>query len=158
MAKANSRNTRNSGDHLVLRSDVAQAKQSKLPDLNDVVIVEDETFDAKRLSAILNLVIGRQATLRIAQSMNEAIDAVLQSPPDLMFLDDYLEPSDLALDTIPMVRRVGYRGPIVVISGELDRERLVELKKAGASGAVHKDELNSVDLGAMLVRIFEGQK
>jgi DNA-binding NarL/FixJ family response regulator len=151
-------NSRKSGDHLVLRSDVAQAKQSKLPDINDIVIVEDETFDAKRLAAIVNLVIGRQTTIRIAPSLNKAIDAVLQSSPDLMFLDDYLEPSDLALDTMPMVRRAGYQGPIVVISGELDRERLVELKKAGASDAVHKDELNSVDLGALLVRIFEAQE
>jgi DNA-binding NarL/FixJ family response regulator len=151
-------NSRKSGDHLVLRSDVAQAKQSKLPDINDIVIVEDETFDAKRLAAIVNLVIGRQTTIRIAPSLNKAIDAVLQSSPDLMFLDDYLEPSDSALDTMPMVRRAGYQGPIVVISGELDRERLVELKKAGASDAVHKDELNSVDLGALLVRIFEAQE
>jgi response regulator of citrate/malate metabolism len=143
---------------LVLRSDVAQAKQSKLPDINDIVIVEDETFDAKRLAAIVNLVIGRQTTIRIAPSLNKAIDAVLQLSPDLMFLDDYLEPSDSALDTMPMVRRAGYQGPIVVISGELDRERLVELKKAGASDAVHKDELNSVDLGALLVRIFEAQE
>jgi DNA-binding NarL/FixJ family response regulator len=151
-------NSRKSGDHLVLRSDVAQAKQSKLPDINDIVIVEDETFDAKRLAAIVNLVIGRQTTIRIAPSLNKAIDAVLQSSPDLMFLDDYLEPSDSALDTMPMVRRAGYQGPIVVISGELDRERLVELEKAGASDAVHKDELNSVDLGALLVRIFEAQE
>jgi DNA-binding NarL/FixJ family response regulator len=151
-------NSRKSGDHLVLRSDVAQAKQSKLPDINDIVIAEDETFDAKRLAAIVNLVIGRQTTIRIAPSLNKAIDAVLQSSPDLMFLDDYLEPSDSALDTMPMVRRAGYQGPIVVISGELDRERLVELKKAGASDAVHKDELNSVDLGALLVRIFEAQE
>jgi DNA-binding NarL/FixJ family response regulator len=151
-------NSRKSGDHLVLRSDVAQAKQSKLPDINDIVIVEDETFDAKRLAAIVNLVIGRQTTIRIAPSLNKAIDAVLQSSPDLMFLDDYLEPSDSALDTMPIVRRAGYQGLIVVISGELDRERLVELKKAGASDAVHKDELNSVDLGALLVRIFEAQE
>lgn len=151
-------NSRKSGDHLVLRSDVAQAKQSKLPDINDIVIVEDETFDAKRLAAIVNLVIGRQTTIRIAPSLNKAIDAVLQSSPDLMFLDDYLEPSDSALDTMPMVRRAGYQGPIVVISGKLDRGRLVELKKAGASDAVHKDELNSVDLGALLVRIFEAQE
>jgi DNA-binding NarL/FixJ family response regulator len=153
-----SANSRKSGDHLVLRSDVAQAKQCMLPEFNDIVLVEDETFDAKRLAAILNLVVGRQANIRIAQSLDKAIDAVLQSPPDLMFLDDYLEPSDSALDTMPMVRRAGYHGPIVVISGELDRERLVELRKAGASGAIHKDELNSVDLGAMLVRIFEERK
>jgi len=151
-------NSNKSGDHLARRSDVTQAKRQMLPQLNDVLMVEDEGFDAKRLTALLKLVLGRETTIRIAPSLDKAIDAVLKSPPDMVFLDDYLEPSDSALDTIPFMRRAGYHGPIVVVSGEWDRERALALKQAGASGSMHKEDLNSVDLADMLVKVFATQR
>lgn len=141
------------GDFLTRRSDVAQAK-AELPKLRDVLIVEDHGFDAKRLTATLHIVLGRDTIIRIATSLDKAIDEVLKQTPDMIFLDDYLKPSDSALDTIPLIRRAGYAGPIVVISGEWDRERAIELKRAGASESVHKDDVNSVDLGAVLLRAF----
>lgn len=146
--------TGNGGDFLARRSDVTQAK-AVLPRLQNVLTIEDQGFDAKRLTATLHLVLGRDTEIRIASSLDKAIDEVLRAPPDMIFLDDYLKPNDSALDTIPMVRRAGYDGPIVVLSGEWDRERAIELKKAGASDSMHKDDVNSVEIGAMLVRVFK---
>jgi DNA-binding NtrC family response regulator len=143
------------GDFLAQKSDVTQAKREQLPKLRDILIVEDEGFDERRLTAVLNIVMKRDCNIRIARSLTKAIDAVLEAMPDMMFLDDYLEPNDSALETIPLVRRAGYQGPIIVLSGEWDRERAVELKKAGASDSMHKENINSVELGAMLVRAFK---
>lgn len=146
------------GDFLAKKSEVTQAKRDELPELRDIMIVEDESFDERRLTAVINIVLKRECNIRIARSLTKAIDAVLESPPDMMFLDDYLEPNDSALETIPLVRRAGYDGPIIVLSGELDRERSIELKKAGASESMHKENVNSVELGAMLVRAFQSRK
>jgi DNA-binding NarL/FixJ family response regulator len=148
--------TRNSsgGEFLARRSDVVQGKNEVLPTLRDIVLVEDFAADADRLRALLHIVLGRDVKIRIAKSLDKAIDAVLELTPDLMVLDDYLEPSDSALDTIPMVRRAGYAGPIIVLSGELDRGRTIALKNAGASGTIHKDNVNSVELGDLLVQVF----
>ncbi len=145
----------NGGDFLAQKSDVTQAKREQLPELRDIIIVEDEGFDERRLTAVLNIVLKRDCNIRIARSLTKAIDAVLEAMPDMIFLDDYLEPNDSALDTIPMVRRAGYEGPIIVLSGEWDRESAIQLKKAGASGSIHKEDINSVELGAMLVRAFK---
>jgi len=147
-------NSSDGGEFLVRRSDVTQAK-AVLPEFNDVVMVEDQSFDARRLIATLHLVLGRTTNIRVASSLDKAVDEVLKSPPDMMFLDDYLKPNDSALDTIPLVRRAGYTGPIIVLSGEWDRERGIELRKAGASESMHKDNINSVDLGEMLLRVFD---
>ncbi|MBU2532532.1 MAG: hypothetical protein KKB37_07315, partial [Alphaproteobacteria bacterium] len=57
-------------------------------------------------------------------------------------------------ETIPLVQRAGYNGPIIVVSGEWDRERAIALRKAGASGSLHKDEVNSVALGEVLLRVL----
>lgn len=142
------------GDFLARRSDVVLAKAT-LPQLKDVLMVEDQGFDARRLKATLHIVLGRDPDIRIATSLDKAIDEVLKAPPDMIFLDDYLKPNDSALETIPMVRRAGYQGPIIVVSGEWDRERAKELRTAGASDSMHKDDVNSVELGAMLLRVFE---
>jgi DNA-binding NarL/FixJ family response regulator len=144
------------GEHLARRSNVAQAKIS-LPDLNDVLVVEDTKFDEKHLTATLRLVLGLDANIRVAHSLDQAIDAVLQSPPDVMFLDDYLKPNDSAAETIPLVRRAGYNGPIIVVSGDLYRERAIKLKKAGAADCIHKDNIDSVELGEALLRAFADQ-
>ncbi len=143
----------NGREFLARRSDVTQAKEY-LPGLRDVLLVEDRGFDARRLTATLRLVLGRNTRIRIADTLDKAIDAVLHSPPDMVFLDDYLEPDDSALETIPMLRRAGYERPILVISGELDRQREIALRKAGADEAIHKDNVDSVNVGEALVRLF----
>jgi hypothetical protein len=45
------------GDFLTRKSNVIKARQG-LPALNDVLIVEDDTFDADRLRATLNAMLG----------------------------------------------------------------------------------------------------
>ena len=144
-------------DFLVKRSAVTQAKQD-LPQLRNVLMVEDLSSDAKRLRGLLHIALGRDCEIRLANSLDKTIDEVLKAPPDLIFLDDYLRPADSALDTIPLVRRAGYTGPIVVFSGELDRARTMELKKAGACECLNKDDINSVEIGAVLVRVFAASK
>ncbi len=86
--------------------------------------------------------------------LDKAIDEVLKSLPDAHFLDDYLKPNDSALQTIPFVRRAGYRGPIIVVSGEVDRPRRIELRKAGASDIIHKDDIDSVNVSEALIRAY----
>ena len=90
----------------------------------------------------------------IYPSLDKAIDEVLKSLPDAHFLDDYLKPKDSALQTIPLVRRAGYRGPIIVVSGEVDRPRRIELRKAGASDIIHKDDIDSVNVSEALIRAY----
>lgn len=143
----------NGGDILAQRNEAAHAKRG-LPVLSDILIVEDENFDANRLQATLHLVLGRETSVRRANSLGSAIDNVIQSLPDMVFLDDYLKPSDTATDTIPFLRRAGYLGPIIVISGEVDRARRVELRAAGASDAIHKDDLDSAKVAEALARAF----
>ena len=142
------------GEFLARKSDAALNK-ALLPKLTDVLIVEDEPMDADRLEATLRIILGRETNVRRAPTLDKAIDAVLHTIPDMLFLDDYLKPHDSALETLPMVRRAGYEGPIIVISGEVDRPRNLELCRAGASETIHKDDVNSVKICEALARVFK---
>ena len=142
------------GDFLARKSDATKIRQS-LPKINDVLMVEDEAFDADRLQATLHVMLGYDLTIRRAPTLGSALDCVIARKPDIVFLDDYLKPSDNAAHTIPFLRRAGYEGPIVVVSGEVDRQRRLLLVSAGAADVIHKDDLDSVRVAEALARAFK---
>lgn len=125
-----------------------------LPKLDDIVVVDDEAIDADRMFATLRVMFGYEFTMRRAATAGAAIDAVIAAKPDILFLDDILKPSDDAAQTIPFLRRAGYEGPIVVISGQVTRTRRAVLFAAGATEVIHKDDVDSVRLTEALYRVF----
>jgi DNA-binding NarL/FixJ family response regulator len=142
------------GDYLARKSDVIKTRLG-LPSVSDVLIVEDNTFDADRLKATLNVMLGYGLVQRRATTLGSAVDMVIARKPEVVFLDDYLHPSDNASHTIPFLRRADYTGPIIVISGEVTRARQTLLMSAGAIDVIHKDELDSVRIAEALNMAFK---
>jgi len=141
------------GDHLSRKNEAAKLGK-RLPKLDNILIVEDDICDSDRLRATLRLILGYDFKVRVAQTLGTAIDAVMASPPEMVFLDDLLKPVDTASHTIPFLRRAGYDGPIVVISGQVTRNRKAELVGLGATDVIHKDDVDSVRLTQALARVF----
>ncbi len=142
------------GAFLMRKSDVTKSQQSNGRP-SDILIVEDENFDADRLRATLHIMFGYSIEVRRARTLGSALDCVIERHPQLVFLDDYLKPSDNAAQTIPFLRHCGYGGPIIVVSGQVDRLRRAMLVKAGAVDVIHKDDLDSVRIAEALSRIAE---
>jgi len=141
------------GGFLVKRSNAARSMQ-QLPQVTDVLLVEDESFDADRLTATLRVLFGYELSVRRAATLGQAVDRVMDRKPDIVFLDDVLKPSDTALDTIPYLRHAGYAGPIVVVSGRATRRRRIELAGAGAAEVIHKDDVDSVSVAEALAGLY----
>jgi DNA-binding NarL/FixJ family response regulator len=144
------------GDFLAKKSGVVRAK-SGMVSLKDVVVVDDEAIDADRMFATLRVMYGYDVNVRRAATAAGAVDLVIARKPDIVFLDDILKPSDDASHTIPFLRRAGYDGPIVVISGQVTRTRKPVLLAAGATDVIHKDDVDSVRLTETLQGIFGAQ-
>jgi len=132
-------------EHLARKNETLMSR-SGLPKLADVLIVEDESIDADRMRAMLHIMFGYGLQIRRAATLGSALDCVIERQPEVVFLDDYLKPADNASHTIPFLRRAGYAGPIIVVSGRTDRQRRVELKAAGAAEVIHKDDVDTVQL------------
>lgn len=141
------------GDFLAKKSNVRLARQGA-PNLTDVVVVEDENLDADRMFATLRVMFGYDVKVRRAATIAKAVDLVMAQQPEIIFLDDILKPSDDASHTIPYLRRAGYEGPIVVVSGQVTRQRRSVLLTAGATEIIHKDDVDSVRLTEVINRIF----
>ncbi|MFN3868175.1 MAG: response regulator [Hyphomicrobiaceae bacterium] len=145
--------TRSGGDFLDKRSDVTK-RRAELPRLADILIVDDETFDADRLKATLHLMFGYEIGIRRAATLGRALDEVIARMPELIFLDDVLKPNDNASQTLPFLRRAGYQGPVIVVSGQVTRNRRTTLMEAGAADVIHKDDVDSVRLAESLERVL----
>jgi DNA-binding NarL/FixJ family response regulator len=148
-----SASSKSGGDFLAKKSDVMRLKQL-LPSLKDILVVDDETFDADRLKATLRVMFGYDLEVRRAATVASAVDAVMKQQPELIFLDDCLKPSDTATTTIPYLRRADFTGPIVVVSGQVTRNRRRELMSLGAAEVIHKDDVDSTRLAEALLNVY----
>jgi DNA-binding NarL/FixJ family response regulator len=146
--------SRPGGAFLERKSALAIARQGR-PRFNDILIVEDAKLDAERLKATLHSIFGYDIITRHAATLGSALDRVIERQPELIFLDDHLKPNDNAAHTIPFLRRCNYVGPIIVVSGLLDRKRAATLINAGAAVTIHKDNLDSGSIAEALAKIHE---
>jgi CheY-like chemotaxis protein len=137
------------GDHLAKKSELVRAR-AKLGLFRDILIVEDETQDAERLSATLRVLFGYETQIRWASTLGDAVNRVIEEKPSVLFLDDILKPSTTASQAIPLLRDAGYAGPIIVVSGQVTHPRRSSLLADGASDVIHKDDVDSVRVAEAL--------
>ena len=69
------------GNILAKKADITKSRMG-LPSLTDVLIVEDENFDADRLRATLHIMFGYGIQVRRAKTLGSALDAVIERHPD----------------------------------------------------------------------------
>lgn len=144
-------------DYLVEKSDLSRMGRL-VPKLKDILIVEDESLAGDRLAATLRAMLGYEPLVRRARTLGSALDMLLKKHPELILLDDLLKPSDTALDSLPMIRHTGYKGPIVIVSANVDRFRRAELLSKGADDTINKDDLDSAAIAKTLLRLVEADK
>ena len=122
-------------DYLVDKSDLAKIAKT-MPKFRDIVVFEDERLDSDRMLATLRTMLGYDnIDVRRAKTLTSGIDLLIAKRPDLVLLDDYMGPVDRAHDALPLIRRAGFEGPMVVVSGQLTRSRRIELLKLGVADA-----------------------
>jgi len=140
------------GTHLARKSELVR-ERAKLRTVRDVLVVDDESLDAERLTATLRVVFGYDLRIRLASTLGDAVDRVIESKPSLVFLDDILKPSANALQAIPLLRGAGYAGPIIVVSGQVTHQRRSSLLANGAAEVIHKDDVDSVRVAEAISRL-----
>ena len=137
--------------HLAKRSGLASARAKHgLP--GEILIIDDEALDAERLTATLHVLFGYQVPIRWACSLSDAVDSLAERQPCITFLDDILKPAGDAFLSIPDLRRAGYLGPVIVVSGAVTQSRRTRLMAVGASDVIHKDDVDSVRVAEAVAR------
>ncbi len=141
-------------DYLERRSRLAK-QLSESPGFGSIQIIDDNQFDGDVLASVLRKVLGRETQIDVARSMTLLSKQWQSRMPELVFLDDRLGPIASATASIPAIRKLGFGGPIVVVSGHLTRDRRVELARIGASAVLHKDEFDTLAIIEVLLRLLD---
>jgi DNA-binding NarL/FixJ family response regulator len=125
-----------------------------MPDLTKFLIIDDSASDAGHLRACIRIVAGYQVDVRETSTAAAALEAVKVETPELVFTD-HLSPTDTAFATILKLRGIGYKGPVVVVTGHRDPATRQQLLAAGAVAVVDKDDLDAALLAQTLAKVRE---
>lgn len=78
-----------------------------------VIYVEDNANNQKLLERILS---KRQIEVICFENPHEAIPAILEQKPDMLFVDIHLKARQTGLDVVKQVREAGLTMPIIVLT------------------------------------------
>jgi two-component system nitrate/nitrite response regulator NarL len=90
-----------------------------------------------------------------ASSLGEALDRAAATPPDALLLD-FVMPGMDGVQGIDVARQRHPDVPLVILSGNMTREQMIEAVKRGAAGVISKD-LTGRALVEALARILSGE-
>lgn len=139
------------GEFLRRRSDLSRSRR-RLPTLRKLLIVTSSVAQAAVLEAMLHVLLGYDVEIATARTLGAALDHLLAAPPDHVLLSTALPPSDTAVTVIPILRRCGYRGPIVLVGDVAEGSERRAFEGIGAADLIGADELYTTRLAAALVR------
>lgn len=114
-----------------------------------ILVVERSAVDGDRMVATLRVLFGYQTRIDRTFSVPEAVAQLAAGMPTILLLGDTGNAADGAADdaallaAMAQLRTAGYEGPVIAITGLLNRSRRARLLSAGAIDAFHKDELCS---------------
>jgi hypothetical protein len=106
-----------------------------------------------QLAEILRM-LRPDATVLELTGLGSTIDAVIDGPPILILLGGAIDRQTSAEMCLPFLQRVGYLGPVIVVSSALDLRRSAELLKLGASATIHRDQVDMPSLKALLADLL----
>ncbi|MEZ5925231.1 MAG: hypothetical protein R3D57_12695 [Hyphomicrobiaceae bacterium] len=110
-------------------------------DVHEALMIGPEGADLALAEAMLRLTFGYGIHVAPARTIGQGLDLLLGGMPDLILLSDELPPQDDAMGVMPILRRRGYHGPIVVIGPQGGRDRVKVLRAAGAADALVRREV-----------------
>jgi DNA-binding NarL/FixJ family response regulator len=121
-----------------------------------VLIVDDQPIYRSALADLLEIV-GGYLVVGSAASAEEAIDAVLRSPVDLVFMDLRLPGMD-GLAATRQLRSAERAPEVIIISTDVEALTSEELGTSGALAVRAKADLDPDWLDALGVRIRDGSR
>jgi CheY-like chemotaxis protein len=137
---------------LVRKSELAKRIRA-LPPLRNIMVIDDNDQDARHATVVLRMLLGPELVVTSHRYLAKAVAELQRTMPDLIILDDHLPPMDRAETSLKALQRFGFKGPFIVMTGMLDRQRKFELEQLGPLGLIHKDDLDSFSLSEALTRL-----
>ncbi len=119
--------------------------------VREALLIAPKSPEASLAEAMLRLLHGYDTHVGLARTLGAGLDLLLAGMPDILVVTDRLPPQDDAVGVLPILRRCGYRGPVVVIGVTGGRARARTLKQAGAADAIFHHEIDGARFAEAMV-------
>lgn len=123
----------------------------------DVLLVEDNSGDARLIEIELGDVQVGTFDLEWVQTLKDGLSAAVDTPPDAIFLDLNL-PDSTGLDTVQQMHDQVPGIPIVVLTGLEDEEMGMQAVREGAQDYLVKGDVDGPRLARTLTYAVERQR
>ena len=80
--------------------------------------------------------------LEMASDIGETIELLRTETPDVIFLDSRIVPYSDYRETVPIIRRIGYEGKIVVVSADIQHPIFLSSSDYSVAACLDKSDLN----------------
>lgn len=115
--------------------------------------------DFKLLRDVIRMYLERAADMEVvgeAPDLDDALEHTKIAAPDVIIMNDYLPPIDSTHATI-LFRERGFTGAILIISMHLEADLMQRSFLSGASGFMHKDEIDDYMVDAIR-HVHQGER
>jgi DNA-binding response OmpR family regulator len=99
-----------------------------------IMIVDDEALVARSISRFFR---GEQFDCVIVNNPQEVIDSYKKSHPNLVIMDLQM-PDKSGFDLLKEIREFDRMTPVIMVSGNMDNDKIEALKKMGATECFEK--------------------
>lgn len=107
-----------------------------------ILMVDDEILEFKVLQQKMKSAPDYVIDAEFAQSIEQAVERVKQVAFELILVDNRLLPNNDFRETVPLLREVGYTGPIGVVSSDISDSYFQEFESFGVDFRIGKDEID----------------
>lgn len=111
----------------------------------NVLMVEDDEDDYVLTSALLTEIYAEKFKVDWARTFEEALEKIAAGGFDVCLLDYRLGPHD-GLELMREARSIGYEAPIILLTGQTDKQLDFEAMRAGAADYLVKAQINAGNL------------
>jgi DNA-binding NtrC family response regulator len=122
------------------------------------LVVENKPEDAQFIETRLRGLFGNATVITVAATVAAMVQALRGQTYSVVILDDKMDADKKAEDTLPLLAASGHTGPVILMSGLLTRARVAELHRLGATEIIAKDDIVSVALGAVILKVLDPGK
>lgn len=105
-------------------------------DKTNVLLIDDNDHQIELFRCYAST--SNNISLSATTNLLEAIYLINSEKPDIVFLDNRLLPYETFEETAPILRALGYKGKIVVISADISRITSSDLETYCISGCLDK--------------------
>lgn len=119
-----------------------------------VLLLDDSEDDLFAIGRQLQRASGLSVRLTTAGSMEEGLRRLVEAPVDLVLVD-FLLGAHTGTEVVDELRRAGWRGPVVVVTGHGAESVALAALRAGAADYLRKEELDSSTLERAVLDALE---